>query len=376
MKIRRIKAVARKEFIQIMRDPRSLILGLAIPVLMLFLFGYALTLDVDNVPMVIWNQDNSQTSKDFILNFSNSRYFNVFAYYDNYRDLINLIDKNKTMMAMVIPKHFSRYLRQNEPAPLQVLIDGSDSNTAMIARGYIEAVVNTYNTNFVKQDLSNMGIIDPTPISFRPRIWFNPNFESRNFLIPGLIAIIMVVIAALLTSLTIAREWERGTMEQLISTPVRGAELIAGKFIPYFVIGFFDLIVALIIGVFIFRVPFRGNIFLLLMISTLFLTGALYFGIYISVTSKTQRAASQVAILATFLPTFLLSGFVYPIYNMPKIIQATTYLIQARYFIVALRGIFLKGIGMKYLWPQVLFLFVFAVLMTILANLSFKKKVA
>lgn len=376
MNFTRVKAIANKEFIQILRDPRSLALAFAIPILLLLLFGYALNLDVDNIPIAIWDQDNTRRSVEFIFDFQLSHYFQVEGYYDNYQDLIRLIDRDKILMALIIPKEFSRRLGRNQNVPVQFLIDGSDSNTATIARSYLDAIVKNYNARYIDEDLPQLGIINATPVDYRSRPWFNPNFESRVFIIPGLIAIIIMVIAALLTSLTVAREWERGTMEQLISTPVKSNELILGKFIPYFMISFIDLTIAVIMAKFIFAIPLIGNLFLLFVLSSLFITGALIMGIWMSIVGKTQLAASQLAILATFMPTFLLSGFVYPIYNMPKLVQAVTYFVPARYFIVILRGIFLKGVGIGSLWPQVVYLTVFALLMIILANHKFKKKVA
>ncbi len=376
MNIRRVRALAKKEFIQILRDPKSLGMAIVIPIILLVLFGSSLTLDVDHVPMAIWNQDNSQESIEFILHFKNSRYFKIIGYYDNYRDLEKLMDKNDILMALIIPKDFSRYILSGESSPVQFLVDGSDSNTASIAMGYLDSVVGSYNSKLAVQVSAVLGIMNATPIDLRPRTWFNPNRESPPFIIPGLIAVILMIISALLTSLTVAREWERGTMEQLISTPVKKRELIAGKFIPYFVIGFFDLIIAVLMAQFIYHIPFRGNLILLFFLSSLFLTGALMMGILISIIAKSQLLASQMAIMATFIPTYLLSGFVYPIFNMPVVIQFITYFVPARYFIVVLRGIYLKGVGLKSLWTQALFLLIYAVLMSFLASRKFKKRVA
>lgn len=373
--VKRIRAVAHKEFIQIRRDPRSLALGLAIPVILIVLFGYALSLDIDHVPMVVWNQDGSKTSVDFLLNFKNSNYFSINAYYDNYRDLERDINRGRAMIAMVIPKDFSRYINSGMKAPVQVILDGSDSNTAQVALGYVKSVVYAFNVNIVTNALRAAGAPPVNILDFRPRVWFNQDFESKNFIVPGLIAIILMIIAALLTSLTVAREWERGTMEQLISTPVRPSELIVGKFIPYFAIGFFDLVIAVIMGRFVFDVPLRGNVVLLFILSSLFLTGALALGIYISTIAKNQLMASQMALLISFLPTLLLSGFTYEIFNMPKIVQAMTYFIPARYFITILRGIYLKGVGISDLWLESLCLTLFTYLAVGAAIKKFKKKI-
>ncbi len=278
-------------------------------------------------------------------------------------------------MAIVIPKDFSKFIQSNQSAPVQLLVDGSDANTATIAMGYVNSVVAGYNVKLLEDSMSNLGIKNLSPIDLRPRVWFNEDLKSRNYIIPGIIAMIIMMIAAQLSSLTIAREWERGTMEQLISTPIRRGELILGKFIPYFMIGFFDVLIAVLMGQFVFHVPFRGNLVLLLVLSSVFLTGALAQGIYFSVVSKNQRLATQMAVLTTFLPTFILSGFVFPIYNMPKVIQVITYIVPARYFIAILKGIYLKGEGLNILWKQAFFLLSFALFMITLAYSRFKKKV-
>ena len=375
MNLRRVSAITKKEFIQIIRDYRSLGLAIFNPILLLCLFGFALSLDVNNVPLVIWNQDKSQESSDFILNFKNSRYFKIVGFLDNYTQLQNYIDRRKALMAMVIPKDFSKFIQLNQPAPVQLLVDGSDSNTATIAMGYVNSVVAKYNVKFIEDSISKLGIKNFSPIDLRPRVWFNEDLKSKNYIIPGLIAVIMMMIAAQLTSITVAREWERGTMEQLISTPVRRGELILGKFIPYFLIGFFDLLVAVAMAQFVFVVPLRGSLILLLILSSIFLAGALAQGMYFSIIAKNQRLATQLTLLTTFLPTFMLSGFVYPIYNMPKVIQVITYIFPARYFISILKGIYLKGEGLNILWLQVLFLLLFALIMIVLAYRRFEKKV-
>lgn len=375
MNLTRTRAIASKEFIQISRDPRSLAMAIFIPILMLVMFGYVLDLDVNNVPMVIWNQDNTKTSNDFLLNFKNSRYFDIRGYFDNYDSLQRRLDNGSTMMAMVIDKDFSEYIHSAGKAPVQLMVDGSDSNTATIAMGYVRSVVNRYNEQLINNTLAAMGYKGQPSVDVRPRIWFNEDLKSRNYIIPGLIAVIMMIIAALLTSLTIAKEWERGTMEQLIATPVSSRELIYGKFIPYFVIGFVDLIIAVAMALFIFQIPLRGSIVLLFALSGLFLLGALMLGIWISIGTKNQLLASQIAMLSTFLPAFLLSGFMYAITNMPKVIQAITVIIPARYFITILRGIYLKGVGFAVLWKQALFLTIFGFIMVGLANRKFKKKV-
>jgi len=375
MNLRRVKALAKKEFIHVVRDPRSLAMALVIPVLLLILFGFALSLDVDNVPLAIWDQDKTQISADFIRKFQGSRYFKIIGYFDNYKQLEEMIDKSKALMAMVIDIRFSKLIQSNQPAPVQLIIDGSDSGTATIALGYASALTSGYNTDLVLRTLSQFDISPPASIDLRPRVWFNEDLKSRNFIIPGLIAVIIMIISALLTSLTVAKERETGTMEQLISTPVKASELILGKFIPYFVIGVLDLIIAVAMAQFVYHIPFRGNLALLFVLSSLFLTGSLMLGMLISITAKNQLMASQLAMLATFLPGFLLSGFAWAISNMPTAIQAITHLVPARYFITILRGIYLKGVGIKVLALDAFLLLVFTVTIIVLSNAKFKKKI-
>ena len=377
MNLKRVKAIAWKEFIQVKRDPRSLTLALAIPVFLLLVFGYGLSLDIDNLRTVVWNQDASSRLTDkFLQNFKNSKYFKIAAYTDNYRDIERMINSGKVIMALVIPKDFSRYIESGRPAPLQLLMDGSDANTATIARGYVRSVVSKYNVTLLSETLSKRGIDPLSSLDARPRIWFNMGLTSTWFIVPGVIAMIIMIIAALLSSICIAREWERGTMEQLISTPVKAPELVIGKFIPYFAIGFFDLAVGVVMARFLFGVPFRGSYLLLVALSCLFLTGALSQGILISIVARTQLMASQLAMLTTMIPTIILSGFIYPIFNMPKALQLVTYLIPARYYIVVSRDLFLKGGGISVVWDEALFLVLFASIMLNFALRRFKKKMA
>jgi ABC-2 type transport system permease protein len=375
MNLQRVTAVARKESLHVIRDSRSLLMAIGTPVLLLMLFGYALSLDVDHVPMAVWDQSGTERSRDFVSRFAGSRYFSVRQSVDNYSDLMRLIDTGRVMMGLVVPRDFAQKIDAGRDVPVQLVVDGSDSNTATIAIGYADVIAQIYALDLTLEQNQRRGGQGLTiPIDVRPRVWFNEELESRNYIIPGLIAVIMMVIAAMLTSLTVAREWERGTMEQLISTPVKPGELILGKLIPYFAIGMCDVLLAVLMGEFVFHVPLRGNVALLFGISTIFLTGALAMGILISIVTKSQLLSSQVAVVATFLPAFLLSGFIFTIANMPRAIQMVTYLIPARYFVAILKGIYLKGVGLEILAGQVGLLIVYAVVMVLLANWKFKKK--
>ena len=375
MKALRVWAVARKEFIHVIRDPRSLGMGIAIPMLLLLLFGYALTLDVDNVPLVVWDQSESPASRQLVSGFLGSRYFLLRSYVHNYPEVEQAVDSRRALMALIIPRDFSGRIESGRLAPVQIIVDGSDSNTATIAMGYADVVALTYSQGVALNAIRRTGgRMIHTPVDLRPRVWFNADMESKNYIIPGLIAVIMMVIAALLTSLTVAREWESGTMEQLISTPVKGSELILGKLLPYFAIGMLDVLLAVLMGQFLFHVPLRGNVALLFAMAAIFLAGALSLGMLISIVTKSQLLASQLAMVLTFLPSFLLSGFMYAIGNMPQAIQFVTYLIPARYFVALLKGIYLKGIGLEILALEAALLTVFGAAMVLFANVKFKKR--
>jgi ABC-2 type transport system permease protein len=372
VRVARLLAVARKEVIQIRRDPRSLGMAFVIPMILLFLFGYALTLDVDHLTTIVYDQDRTATSRDFLARFEESGYFTVVATAADYEEVEWALDAGRAQVALILPRNFARDLDLGRPVPVQALLDGSDSNTATIAISYLEAIAGKYSTRIVTEQVG-LARRD-LPVDSRLRVWYNPELESKNYIVPGLIAVIMMVIAALLTSLTIAREWERGTMEQLIATPITPPELVLGKLLPYFAIGFLDVVLAVIVGTLVFRVPFRGNLALLLGLSLIFLLGALSLGMVISIKARSQLVASQVAMVLTFLPSFLLSGFMYDIGNMPGWLQAVTYAFPARYFVTILKGIFLKGVGLPALGVEIAFLALFALLVTAVAPVSFRKR--
>lgn len=375
MNLRRLLAIARKEFLHIRRDPRSLGMAIAIPMLLILLFGYALTLDVDNVPIAVWDQSVSPESRELISRFEGSRFFDIRLRAKGYPDIERAIEASQVMAAVVIPLDFSAHLTAGHVAAVQFLIDGSDSNTATIALGYAESVARGYSRDiaFREARVGGTGTLRD-PLEVRPRVWFNADMESKNYIVPGLIAVIMMAIAALLTSLTVAKEWETGTMEQLISTPILARELVLGKLLPYFALGMLDVLLAVGMGEFLFHVPLRGSVALLFGMAAVFLAGALSMGIVISIVTKSQLLASQLAMVLTFLPSFLLSGFMYSIRNMPKAIQVVTYVLPARYFVTLLKGIYLKGAGLSILAAEAALLTAFSITMVLLATRKFKKK--
>ncbi len=372
MNVRRYMAVARKEFIHVLRDWRSLVLAIAIPMLLIALFGYALTMDLKLVPTAIWDQSRTAESRQLISLLEGSRYFSVDHYVDGDRIIADMLDAGKIFVALVIPSDFADCIRAGRPVAVQALVDGADANNANLAFGYLTAIAQIYNTNIqmVSPNPSDL----PKGAVLLPRVWYNPDMETRNVIIPGIIALVMVVIAAMLTSVTVAREWETGTMEQLISTPIRVPELVLGKVTPYFVIGLLDVAIAVIMGRLLFDVPLRGSTGLLFLSASIFLTGALFLGLLLSIVLKSQVLANQIALFTGYLPTLMLSGFVFGIFNMPVAIQIITFIVPARYFIALLRGIFLKGIGLEVLGLNAALLTLYAVIMVVLAHRKMKLK--
>jgi drug efflux transport system permease protein len=377
MKRQRTYAVAKKEFLHIVRDPRSLALALGLPLVLLLLFGYALTLDVDHIPTLVYDADKSPQSRELAQRFQGSRYFQILGWVDDYNAIERKIDSDECLLGVVIPHDYSRKLLSGEEAEVQLLLDGSDSNTASIALGYAEAMLQTYALELGSVALNRRGGGQLSPrVEPRLRVWYNSELKSKNYIVPGLIAVILMIIAALLTSLTIAREWEIGTMEQLLSTPLRPAELVLGKLAAFFGLGLIDMVISVVVGVFIFRVPLRGNAFFLFFTGCVFLFGALCWGIMLSAVTRSQLLAYQLGMLSSFLPAFILSGFIYSIENMPVVIQIVTHVFPARYFVTILKGVFLKGVGMQVLWAEVTFLFIYAGIVFLLATRKLKQKLA
>jgi ABC-2 type transport system permease protein len=377
MSYRRLRAVCIKELHHITRDARSLGMALAVPVMMLLLYGYALSLDVDHIPTLIYDQDQTSASRDLIRQFQGSKYFEIRGFVNGYEPIKRAIDRNQALMGLVIPTDYSRNLGLGREAPVQILLDGSDSNTASIALGYAESVVRGYSLQLRTEVMNQRGGEHLTaPVDARLRVWYNSSLESKNYVVPGLIAVILQIIAALLTSLTIAREWEMGTMEQLLSTPLRPVEIVLGKMMAYFAVGLADSVIALLVGLFVFQVPLRGSLVLLAVSICVFLFGALCWGILISAATKSQLQAYQMGILSSFLPAFLLSGFVYAIETMPRVIQVITYIIPARYVVTIMKGVFLKGVGLKVLWVELGFLTLYAVIVFVVATRKMNQKLA
>ncbi|HUN54316.1 MAG TPA: ABC transporter permease [Smithella sp.] len=375
MKFIRLKAIIRKEFYHLIRDYRSLYLAFAIPLLLIILFGYALSLDVDNVETIFVDYDKSELSRDFIRKLDASSYFHVAGLLPRTKDAIGYLDHDRAKLVIVIPPDFMKSMEADRETPVQIIIDGSDPTFANIVRGYITSFTEQYNQKMLINFLNRNGQeqIKP-PVDGRIRIWFNEDLESRNFILPGIIAVIIMIVGALLTSLIIAREYENGTMETIKSMPVRAGELLLGKAIPYFLIGLTDVLISILLGQLLFGIVMKGNFWLMLASSSLYLCVALSLGLWISNLTKSQMMANQIAILTTYLPSLLLSNFVFPVINMPKFLQLITWVVPARYFIDILSGIYLRNLGIDYLWPSMLVLFVMFVVLTFLNFRLLKKE--
>jgi ABC-2 type transport system permease protein len=375
MRFHRLKAIAWKETVQILRDSRSIAIVVVMPMVLMLAFGYGVSFDIKHVRTYVFDRDGSQQSQDFLKHLQNSEYFEVVRNVDSYPALVNGIDKGDCVLAVVVPPDFSRSIRMGGQTSVQVIVDATDANSANVAMNYVEGVAQEYARGVQVAWVERRGQrTGEMPLNVASRTWFNEDLESMANIVPGVVAIVMAVVGTFLTSLTIAREWERGTMEQLIATPVTPLELMIGKLAPYLVIGVFDTALCAAMGVWWFKVPFRGEVWMFLFSSVLFLLVVLSMGYMLSVVMKSQLAASQASMVATFLPAFLLSGFIFPIDQMPWIIQIVTRAIPARYFMSIIRAVFLKGTPITLLWSDLLALMVFATVLVLIATRAFRKQ--
>ena len=372
----RIRAIAVKETIQIRRDTRSLIIALFMPFMQMILLGYGVSLDIKHLPVCVYDREGSQNSQALLKHFQASEYFSIIAVLKNYQEAKAALDSDRCRIVITIPHDFSQKLSDSGGSTVQVLADASDDNTANIAIGYAQSVVNGFAGNLAvaAQGFGGSPAMQNQGVDLEERVWYNEDLDSRNYIIPGVVALIMALVGALLTSLTISREWERGTMELLISTPVQPSEVMLGKLLPYFAIGMLDAVFCLVFSVFWFHVPFRGSLFALFFTTSLFLVVVLGVGFLISAAIKSQVGASQIAVLVTLLPTSLLSGYAFPIDQMPPLVQGVTYVVFARYYVTILKSLFLKGSGLEDLARPVLAMGIYALVVAFLAGRAFKKR--
>jgi len=360
----RIIPIIRKEIIHILRDPRSLIIIFIMPTLMILLFGYAITFDIQDIKIAVLDQDRSQSSRQLIEKFTNTDYFKISGELTSRDKIEPLMMHRKIVAAIIIPPGFGRDLVSQSVSPIQVIIDGSNANTATIVINYVSAAINTYNLEINK----NIRI----PVQIQPRIWYNPDLESTNFIVPGLLAVLMMMICAMLTSITIVREKETGTMEQILVSPIKSHEIIIGKVVPYIFVAFLVASAVLVFAKIVFNVPIRGSLALLALLSLVFIYASLSLGVFISSRARTQQIALMLSLVGTLLPSILLSGFIFPLFAMPKALQILSYIVPAKYYLVIVRGILLKGIGLPYLYKSVVMLFIFGTLLLAVSVKNFK----
>ena len=371
----RLQAIVRKEFYHLIRDYRSLYLAFAIPLLLIVLFGYALSLDVEHIKTVVVDYDRSELSRDLTSRLNASRYFDIVAAPASSRQVHRYLDRDEASVGIVIPPDFARDIQSDREAQMQIIIDGSDPVFAGAVRGYLTAFTEGYNSKLLLSFLNRQGqkTLKP-PVEGRIRVWFNEDLESRNFIIPGIIAIIIMIAGAMLTSLVIAREYESGTMETIKSLPVTAGEFLLGKAIPYFFIGMADVFIAMLLGQVLFGVVMKGSFGLMVLGTSLYLVCALLLGLLISSATQSQLVANQAAVMLTYLPSLLLSNFVFPIINMPVVLQWATYLVPARYYIDILVGVYLRDTGLAYLGMDMAVLGFMCLLLAALNYLLLKKE--
>ena len=365
-----------KEFQQLKRDPRLFIIVFFAPVIQLLILGYAANMDVTTVHTAVFDQDKSVTSRDFVEKFQRSGYFKIDDYVDNYKQIDDDINSSKVLWALVIPKDFEKKINRMETAPVLTIFDGSDGNKTSIVFGYVQGIASTYSKSILVKTADRTGMKTPTAGSLVPevRVWYNPDLKTRVFMIPSIMGLILMIITTILMSMAIVKEREIGTLEQLIVTPIKPSQLILGKLIPFVILGFIDVLVVLSVMIFWFGIGVRGSFVFLVIASLIFVLSTLGIGLFISTISKTQQQAMMIAQFGIMMPMIYLSGFAFPIENMPKIIQYVTYLIPLRYYITILRGVVLKGASFIELLPETAILLLFGVLILFLSAKRFRKR--
>jgi len=366
----------KKEFLQFKRDPRMYSLILFSPVIQLTLFGLAANLDVDKVRTIIYDQDRSVTSRNYIERFTSSGYFYVEEYVDSYKEVTKEINYGTSLLALVIPPDFEKKINRRETAKVQVILNGSDGNSANIAAGYIQSITASFSKNILMDLMHRSGIRNSPAgtLSAEVRVWYNPALKTRNFMVPGIVGLLLSIVTLILTSLAIVKEKEIGTLEQLIVTPLKPYQIIIGKLVPFVILGFFAVVIILASMRFVFDISTKGNLFFLFISSFIYILSTLGLGLFVSTISKTQQQAMMIAIFTVMMPMIFLSGFAFPIESMPQIIQYISYIIPLRYFINILRGVMIKGIGFNELWLDATILLVMGVLILALSSIRFKKR--
>ena len=371
--LKRILAIAKKEVRQLKRDTRMLYVLFVFPFVLLIIFGYAINFDVHHIKMVVYDLDKSENTRDFINRLTSSSYFDLVGQVDSESKIREILDSDEAQVVLVFPDDFSRNIYSGKQAKIQILVAGIDANTASVISNYMNAAVSTYSYNITQEAFAVRGRQAYLPINLEPRFWFNPDLNSTLYLIPGLISMILIMTAVISIAMSIVREKERGTIEQINVSPLSSLELLIGKTIPYSVIALVIASIILFAGYLLFGVSIKGNVFLLFISTFIFLFACLNLGILISSISESQQVAFQLAALVSLLPSFLLSGFVFPIESMPPVIQVLTNITPVKFFIVILRDILLKGVGIEAFWQQIIYLLIFSLFFLTLAALINRK---
>ncbi len=376
MKIfRRLRPIIIKEFRQIRRDKRVLAILTLVPALLLLLNGYALNWDVQHIKMAVYDEEKSSTSREFVNSYINSGYFDYVEMLSSSSEATDLLDDGKVKCALIIPHDFSQQLYSNQPVNIQVLVDGTDANSATTIVGYAQVVALQYSQKIILTNLAKIGRKNYIPLQLDARIWYNPELKSAKFLVPGLVGFILAITGVIATSLSIVKEKERNTIEQIDVSPITSVELIVGKMIPYALISLVAATLVLTAAYFLFDVVIKGSILLLFFATLLFILAALSIGLYVSAISDSQQVAFQLASLFSMLPTIMLSGFMFPLRSMPWWLQVISNITPAKFYLVILRSIILKGVGISAFWDQVVYLCIFIAFMLTVSIRRFRKTV-
>ncbi|MCW8849778.1 MAG: ABC transporter permease [Melioribacteraceae bacterium] len=368
--------IIRKEFQQFKRDPKMFAIVLVAPIIQLIFLGYAANFDVDIVHTTIYDMNKTEESRNFLESFQSSGYFSFDNYVNSYDEIQTDLEDGNTILALIIPADFNIKLNKRQPAKIQAIFDGSDGNTASVAAGYVNSLLVDYaqNVSLDIQQSTGRKLISTNPMEAEVRVWYNPELTTRNFMVPGIVGLLLMMITLILTSLAVVKEKEIGTLEQLIVTPIKSYQLIIGKLVPFAILGFASVIIVLLAMTVIFDIQVRGSYTFLFASSFIYILSTLGLGLFVSTISKTQQQAMMLAIFVVMLPMVYLSGFVFPIENMPKLIQLVTYLIPLKYFMIIIRGIILKGIGFAELWQDGLILLLMGIAILYFSSLRFKKR--
>lgn len=369
-------ALIKKEIKEILRDPVTLGTAIFLPLVLLFLFGYAITLDIEDISLGVYDQDKSQESTKLLGAFTNSGYFQLNRYTSSYKEVDNIMDRGDVSLVIIIPADFSKDLNSGSTTNIQFIIDGTFSSKALIISSYAKFITHTFSTKISKTFLNSKGINVEEYIGISPRVWYNPPMNSVNYIVPGLFAVLLMAFPPMLTALSIVREKERGTIEQIYVSPLKSSVFIIGKIVPYSLIAFGEMLLILVTGTIWFGIPFKGNPILLISISFVYVLCTVSIGLFVSTLTRSQLAAVLLSLIITLMPSFLFSGFLFPISSMPYMLQLYTYVFPARYFNDISRDIFMKGVGIEHLWINILSLFIYTAILVFLTRFRFKKKVA